>query len=111
MKALDDAHLLKKSSFNSNHWIKSYLRKCKFLVFSKLGLFLANLLCLIVIMTSVGDVRGPFARTWPAAAPTNMQLAYTITVCQILLNEHYEKLTMSDEITKNRLNKNIVSKI
>ena len=51
------------------------------------------------------------ARAWPASTPTNMQLAYTITVCQILLNEHYEKLTMSDEITKNRLNKNIVSNI
>jgi hypothetical protein len=51
------------------------------------------------------------ARSWPASQPTNMQLAYTITVCQILLNDHYEKLTMSDEITKNRLNKNIVSNI
>ena len=51
------------------------------------------------------------ARAWPAATPTNMQLAYTITVCQIMLNAHYEKLSMSDKITKNRLNKNIVSNI
>lgn len=48
---------------------------------------------------------------WPSTLPTNMQLAYTLTVCQIMLNSHYEKLTMSDEITKNRLNKNIVSNI
>ena len=50
------------------------------------------------------------SRAWPTAASTNMQLAYIATVCQIMLNEHYEKLTMSDEISKNRLNKNIVSK-
>ena len=51
------------------------------------------------------------ARSWPSTTPTNMQLAYSVTVCQILLKDHYEKLTMSDEITKNRLNKNIVSNI
>ena len=49
------------------------------------------------------------ARSFLAAAPTNYQLAFAITVCQILLHEHYEKLNMSDDIMKNRLNKNIVS--
>jgi len=49
------------------------------------------------------------SRSWPTKLPTNMQLAYTITVCQIMLNAHYEKLTMSDEITKNRINKNLVN--
>ena len=51
------------------------------------------------------------ARSWPTSAPTNMQLAFTVTVCQILLREHYEKLTMSDNITNNHLNKNIVSNL
>ena len=51
------------------------------------------------------------ARSWPTSAPTNMQLAFTVTVCQILLREYYEKLTMSDNITNNHLNKNIVSNL
>ena len=51
------------------------------------------------------------AKVWPGASPTNMRLAYTITVCQIMLSDHYEKLIMSEEIVKNRLRKNLVSNI
>jgi hypothetical protein len=51
------------------------------------------------------------ARAWPSTTPTYIQMAFTVTVCQILLRKHYEKLTMSDQITQNRLNKNIVSNI
>ena len=48
-------------------------------------------------------------RSFQATVPTNYQLAFAVTVCQILLHEHYEKLNISDNIMKNRLNKNIVS--
>jgi hypothetical protein len=51
------------------------------------------------------------AKVWPGATPTNMKLAYTITVCQIMLSSHYEKLTMKEDIVKNRLRKNLVSNI
>jgi hypothetical protein len=51
------------------------------------------------------------ARAWPAKAPTNMELVFTLTVCQIVLSDHYEKLVVSDSITHNRINKNIVSNI
>lgn len=51
------------------------------------------------------------AKVWPGAAPTNMRLAYTITVCQIMLSDHYDKLIMSEETAKNRLKKNLVSNI
>ena len=51
------------------------------------------------------------SRAWPAKSPTNMELIFTLTVCQIVLSSHYEKLIVSDTITHNRINKNIVSNI
>ena len=51
------------------------------------------------------------AKVQPGASPTNMRLAYMITVCQIMLSDHYEKLIISEEIVKNRLRKNLVNNI
>ena len=48
---------------------------------------------------------------WPGAMLTNMKLAFTITVCQIMLSSHYEKLIIKEDIVKNRLRKNLVSNI
>jgi hypothetical protein len=51
-----------------------------------------------------------FGKVWPGASPSNLKIAFAITVCQIMLSEHYKKLTMSEDIVKNRLRKNLVSK-
>lgn len=48
-------------------------------------------------------------KVWPGSTPTNIKAAYTITVCQIMLSEHYEKLTMKEKVVKNKLKKNLVS--
>jgi hypothetical protein len=49
------------------------------------------------------------AKAWPGAKmSTNMKVAYTITVCQIMLNSRYDKLMLDDNIVRNRLRKNIV---
>src|SRR5690242_17211174 len=48
-------------------------------------------------------------RLWPGALPSNIKLAYAISVCEIMLSPHYEKLTMSKNIVKSRLAKNLVS--
>src|SRR5438046_1780326 len=48
------------------------------------------------------------AKVWPGATPTNIKLAFTITVCQIMLSSHYKKLIIKEDIVKNRLRKNLV---
>ena len=51
------------------------------------------------------------ACSWPVKSPTNMEFVFTLTICQIVLSNHYEKLIISDEISRNRINKNIISNI
>ena len=49
-------------------------------------------------------------KTWPGVCmPTNLKMAYTITICQIMLSDRYDKLKIGDDIVKNRLRKNIVN--
>ena len=48
-------------------------------------------------------------KVWPGVLPSNIKVAYAITVCEIMLSQHFEKLTMSENIVKDRLNKNLVS--
>jgi hypothetical protein len=48
-------------------------------------------------------------KVWPRATATNIQVAYAITVCQITLSSHYDKIILSEKIAKNRLNRNLVS--
>ena len=51
-------------------------------------------------------------RVWPGGAtPSTIRLAYTITVCQVVLSDHYENLTLKDARCSNRLRKNVVSNI
>jgi hypothetical protein len=47
-------------------------------------------------------------KVWPNVEPSKIKAAYAVSVCQIMLNERYEKLTMSEDIVKKRLNKNLV---
>ena len=49
-------------------------------------------------------------KVWPVAMPSDMKMAYCITVCQVMLSQHFEKFTMKEDIVKNRLIKNLVSK-
>jgi len=51
------------------------------------------------------------AKLWPTTIPSDMKIAYAITVCQVTLSQHYEKFTMREDIVKDRLIKNLVSKI
>jgi hypothetical protein len=48
------------------------------------------------------------SKIWPSESPSNNKVAYAISVCQIMLSSHYEKLIMSEDIVKNRLKKNLV---
>ena len=49
-------------------------------------------------------------KAWPGVRmPTNLKMAYTITICQIMLSDRYDKLKIGDDIVKNRLRKNIVN--
>jgi len=50
-------------------------------------------------------------KVWSTITPNNNQLAYTLTVCQIMLNHNFDKLVMDDVVTKKRLERNIVSNI
>jgi hypothetical protein len=49
------------------------------------------------------------SKLWPSEMPSNIKVAYAISVCQIMLSSHYERLIMSEEIVKNRLKKNLVN--
>jgi hypothetical protein len=48
------------------------------------------------------------SKVWPDKLPTNIKMAYAIAVCQIMLNDYYEKLTMSEDTVKDRLRRNLV---
>ena len=48
------------------------------------------------------------SKIWPSDSPSNNKVAYAISVCQIILSSHYERLIMSEDIVKNRLKKNLV---
>lgn len=50
------------------------------------------------------------SKVWPSKLPSNIKLAYAMAVCQIMLNDYYEKLTMSEDTVKDRLRKNLVCK-
>jgi len=50
-------------------------------------------------------------KVWSNTTPNNNQLAYTLTVCQIMLNHNFDKLVMDDVVTKKRLERNIVNNI
>jgi hypothetical protein len=50
-------------------------------------------------------------KIWPGAETTEIQAAYMITICEIMLSPHYDKITLSEQLGKSRLNKNLVSKI
>jgi len=48
------------------------------------------------------------SKVWSDKLPTNIKMAYAIAVCQIMLNNYYEKLTMSKDTIKDRLRRNLV---
>ena len=48
------------------------------------------------------------SKVWPDKLSTNIKMAYTIAVCQIMLNDYYEKLTMSKDTVKDKLRRNLV---
>ena len=50
-------------------------------------------------------------KIWPTTIPSDIKVAYAITVCQVTLSQYYENFTMMENIVKNRLIKNLVSKI
>jgi hypothetical protein len=50
-------------------------------------------------------------KVWPSKMPRNIQMAYAMAICQIMLNEYYVKLTMSEETVKKRVRKNLVCNI
>ncbi|RIB30896.1 hypothetical protein C2G38_2151473 [Gigaspora rosea] len=45
------------------------------------------------------------SKVWSDKLPTNIKMAYAIAVCQIMLNDYYKKLTMSEDTVKDRLRK------
>ncbi|RIB10609.1 hypothetical protein C2G38_2264029 [Gigaspora rosea] len=47
------------------------------------------------------------SKVWPDKLQTNIEMAYAIAVCQIMLHNYYEKLTMSEDTVKNRLRRNL----
>ena len=49
------------------------------------------------------------AKVWPGGDPTNLQLAFGITVCQTTLSSHYKKLTINEDAVERKLIKNLVS--
>jgi hypothetical protein len=49
------------------------------------------------------------SKIFPIGDATNEKIAYAIAVCQTILNSEYEKLTISEDIIKNKIIKNIVS--
>jgi len=51
------------------------------------------------------------AKLWSTTIPLYMKMVYAITVYQVTLSQHYEKFTMREDIVKDRLIKNLVSKI
>ncbi|RIB02586.1 hypothetical protein C2G38_2227435 [Gigaspora rosea] len=46
-------------------------------------------------------------KIWSTTISSDIKVAYTITVCQVTLSQHYEKFTMREDIMKNRLIKNL----
>src|SRR5260363_205708 len=49
-------------------------------------------------------------KVWPVSMLSDIKMAYCITVCQVMLSQHFEKFTMKEDFVKNRLIKNLVSK-
>jgi hypothetical protein len=47
-------------------------------------------------------------KVWSGTTPSNTKMAYAITVCQIMLSDRYDKLTISEDFAKSRLKKNLV---
>jgi hypothetical protein len=48
-------------------------------------------------------------KIWPSGDTSNQQVAYAIAVCQMILDTSYEKITISENVIKNKLARNLVS--
>jgi hypothetical protein len=48
-------------------------------------------------------------KIWPSGDSSNHQVAYAIAVCQMVLDTKYEKITISENVIKHKIARNLVS--